>query len=418
MDRDGSAVKAIEPVASGEAVNREGINPPLWLLAEVTYRCPLHCVFCYNPVDYAKQHNELSTEEWIRVLREGRAMGAAQLGLSGGEPLLRDDLEEIVAEAHKLGYYVNLITSGIGMTEARIKALKDAGLDHIQLSFQDSTKEMNDFLSSTKTFELKKRVAELIKQYDYPMVLNCVLHKLNIDHVGEILEMAERMEADYVELANSQFYSWAYINRSQLLPTQEQLIRAEQITDAFREKVKGKMKLFFVMPDYYSERPKKCMNGWGNVFITVQADGTVLPCHVASMLPGIEFPNAREKSMDWIWYDSPAFNKYRGDAWMKDLCKTCPEKENDLGGCRCQAYMLTGDATNADPVCSKSPHHHKLAEAVAESQQPEQKPIVFRTDKDSRELMKQRDTDGLSEEHRRLFECGSVPSADNTRVGQ
>jgi pyrroloquinoline quinone biosynthesis protein E len=420
MDRDGSAVKAIEPIESGEAVDRAGINPPLWLLAEITYRCPLHCVFCYNPVDYAKQHNELSTEEWIRVLREGRAMGAAQLGLSGGEPLLREDLEQIVAEAHKLGYYVNLITSGIGMTEARIKALKEAGLDHIQLSFQDSTKEMNDFLSSTKTFELKKRVAELIKKYDYPMVLNCVLHKLNIDHVGEILEMAEKMEADYVELANSQFYSWAFLNRDQLLPTKEQLVRAEQITDAFREKVKGRMKLFFVMPDYYSERPKKCMNGWGNVFITVQADGTVLPCHVASMLPGLEFPNVREKSMDWIWYDSPGFNVYRGDGWMKDLCKTCPEKENDLGGCRCQAYMLTGDATNADPVCSKSPHHHKLAEAVADSLKPQAqvKPIVFRTDKDSRELMKQRDGGGLTEEHRRLFEGGSVPSADNSRIGQ
>jgi len=417
MDRDGSAVKAIE---SGEAVNREGINPPLWLLAEITYRCPLHCVFCYNPVDYAKQHHELSTEEWIRVLREGRAMGAAQLGLSGGEPLLREDLEQIVAEAHGLGYYVNLITSGIGMTESRIKALKEAGLDHIQLSFQDSTKEMNDFLSSTKTFELKKRVAELIKKYDYPMVLNCVLHKLNIDHVGEILEMAERMEADYVELANSQFYSWAYLNRDQLLPTKEQLVRAEQITDAFREKVKGKMKLFFVMPDYYSDRPKKCMNGWGNVFITVQADGTVLPCHVASMLPGLEFPNVRDKSMDWIWYDSPGFNAYRGDGWMKDLCKTCPEKENDLGGCRCQAYMLTGDPTNADPVCSKSPHHHKLAEAVAASQTPQAqvKPIVFRTDKDSRELMKRRDGGDLTEEHRRLFESASVPSADNSRIGQ
>jgi pyrroloquinoline quinone biosynthesis protein E len=417
MDRDGSAVKAIE---SDQAVRREGINPPLWLLAEITYRCPLHCVFCYNPVDYAKQHNELSTEEWIRVLREGRAMGAAQLGLSGGEPLLRDDLEEIVAEAHQLGYYVNLITSGIGMTEARIKALKEAGLDHIQLSFQDSTKEMNDFLSSTKTFELKSCVAALIKQYDYPMVLNCVLHKLNIDHVGEILEMAERMEADYVELANSQFYSWAFLNRDQLLPTKEQLVRAEQITDAFREKVKGKMKLYFVMPDYYSERPKKCMNGWGNVFITVQAGGTVLPCHVASMLPGIEFPNVRENSMDWIWYDSPGFNTYRGDGWMKDLCKTCPEKENDLGGCRCQAYMLTGDATNADPVCSKSPHHHKLAEAVADSltATAQAKPIVFRTDKDSRELMKQRDAARLTEEHRRLLECGSVPSADNSRIGQ
>ncbi len=395
------------------------INPPLWLLAEITYRCPLSCVFCYNPVDYAKQHNELTTSEWIKVLREGRKMGAAQLGLSGGEPLLRNDLEEIVSEAHKLGFYTNLITSGIGMTEKRIKDLKEAGLDHIQLSFQDSTKEMNDFLSSTKTFDLKKRVANLIKKYDYPMVLNCVLHRLNIDHIEEILKMAEAMGAEFVELANTQFYSWGMLNRDQLLPSEEQLKKAEKITHKFRDRLGNKMKLFFIMPDYYSVRPKKCMNGWGNVFVTVQADGTVLPCHVASMLPGIEFESVKNKSLDWIWYESPGFNKFRGDGWMKEPCKSCPEKENDLGGCRCQAFMLTGDANEADPVCDKSPFHHKINEAVIASQEPKnyEKPIIFRTDKDSREIMQKRDKGKLEIKTSRLLEKNSKPSKDKSRVG-
>ena len=397
---------------------RNGVGMPMWLLAEVTYRCPLHCVFCYNPVDYAKQHQELSTEEWKRVLRESRALGAAQLGLSGGEPLLRDDLEEIVREARALGYYTNLLTSGVGMTEARIAALKKAGLDHIQLSFQDSTKEMNDFLSSTKTFELKKKVAALIKQYDYPMVLNCVLHRYNIDHVQQILEMAEAMDAEYVELANTQFYSWAYLNKDQLLPTREQVLRAEEITDAFREKVKGRMRLFFVMPDYHANRPKKCTNGWGNLFITVQADGTVLPCHVAGMLPGMTFPNVREHSMEWAWYDSPGFNRFRGDGWMKDPCKTCPEKEKDLGGCRCQAYMLTGDAENADPVCDKSPHHEQVTDIVARARsRVVEKPIVFRTDRESRELMNACAGAKLSSDEKRLFESGAKVSEASTRVG-
>ncbi len=399
--------------------NHNKINPPLWLLAEITYRCPLNCVFCYNPIDYAKQHNELTTSEWINVLREGRKMGAAQLGLSGGEPLLRKDLEEIVSEAHKLGYYINLITSGIGMTEKRIKDLKAAGLDHIQLSFQDSTKEMNDFLSSTKTFDLKKRVATLIKKYDYPMVLNCVLHRLNIDHIEEILKMAEAMGAEFVELANTQFYSWGMLNRDQLLPTEEQLKNAEKITHKFRDRLGNKMKLFFIMPDYYSVRPKKCMNGWGNVFVTVQADGTVLPCHVASMLPGIEFESVKNKSLNWIWYESPGFNKFRGDDWMKEPCRSCPEKENDLGGCRCQAFMLTGDANEADPVCDKSPHHHKINEAVIASQKPKnyEKPIIFRTDKDSREIMHKRDQGQLELKTSRLLEKHSKPSKDKSRVG-
>ncbi len=400
--------------------SRVGIDPPLWLLAEVTYRCPLHCVFCYNPVDYAKQHRELTTAEWLRVLREARALGAAQLGLSGGEPLLREDLEEIVREARSLGYYTNLLTSGVGMTESRIAALKDAGLDHIQLSFQDSTREMNDFLSSTRTFDLKVKVAALIKQYDYPMVLNCVLHRYNIDHIGTILEMAETMGAEYVELANTQFYSWAYLNRRQLLPTRGQIARAEQVTEAFRAKVRGRMRLFFVMPDYFATRPKKCTNGWGTFFVTVQADGTVLPCHVAGMLPGMSFPNVREHSMAWAWYDSPGFNRFRGDAWMKSPCKTCPEKDKDLGGCRCQAWMLTGDAENADPVCDKSEHHHLIVDAVdqAERDRGTEFPLVFRTDRESRQLMLEHESVQLSDDRRRLFEPGAQASAANTRIGR
>ena len=236
-------------------------GPPLWLLLELTYKCPLHCVFCYNPTDLASTGAELTTDEWRRVLREARALGAVQLGLSGGEPLARDDLELIVAEAHTLGFYINLVTSGVGLTEARIQALKAAGLDHIQLSFQDSTKEMNDFLSSTRTFELKSKVAALIKKYDYPMVLNVVLHRLNIDHVEEILEMAERLGADYVELANTQYYGWAWRNRERLLPSREQVERAEETTRRFREKVGDRMKLYFVVPDYFERRPKACMNG-------------------------------------------------------------------------------------------------------------------------------------------------------------
>ena len=366
---------------------------PLWLLAEVTYKCPLHCVFCYNPVDYTRYGKELSTDDWLRVLRQGRELGATQLGFSGGEPLMRDDLEVMVGEARKLGYYSNLITSGIGLNEKRIAAFKEGGLDHIQLSFQDSTREMNDFLSSTKTFELKQRVARLIKQYDYPMVLNCVLHRHNIDHVQQILEMAEAMDAEYVELANTQYYGWAYVNRDQLLPTREQLKRAEEVTNRFRERVGSKMRIFFVVPDYYEERPKACMNGWGALFLTVTADGLALPCHEARMLPGLDFPNVRDHDLGWIWYDSPGFNAYRGDSWMKEPCRSCPDKVKDFGGCRCQAYMLTGDATNTDPVCGLSPLHHLVTDVVDKAQSPlapkvEVKPILFRDDKNSRALSK------------------------------
>ena len=363
-----------------------GVGPPLWLLLELTYRCPLHCVFCYNPTDFGNVGPELATADWIRVLREARALGAVQLGLSGGEPLARDDLEPIVAEAHALGFYINLITSGVGMTEARIGALKSAGLDHIQLSFQDSTRAMNDFLSSTRTFELKSKVAALIRRYDYPMVLNVVLHRLNIDHVGEILEMAEAMGAQYVELANTQYYGWAWLNRAQLLPSRAQLERAEEITQRFRERVAGKMQIYFVVPDYFETRPKACMSGLGTVFLAVAPDGIAMPCHAARMLPGLNLPNVRDSSIRAIWYDSPAFNRFRGDAWMKEPCRSCPEKTRDFGGCRCQAYLLTGDADNADPVCDLSPHHGLVTQAVERAGRAagsaalsaREQPLVFR----------------------------------------
>jgi pyrroloquinoline quinone biosynthesis protein E len=385
-------------MAVGAGMMRPG--PPLWLLLELTYRCPLHCAFCYNPPNFATSGPELGTEEWLRVLNEARALGSVQLGLSGGEPLSRDDLEPIVAEARRLGFYTNLITSGVGLNETRIRALKSAGLDHIQLSFQDSTRQMNDFLSSTRTFDLKSKVAALIKQHDYPMVLNVVLHRLNIDHVEEILQMADRMGADYVELANTQFYGWAWHNRRQLMPSRAQVERAEEVTRRFRERQERPMRIFFVVPDYFEKRPKACMNGLGSIFLTVTPDGTALPCHAARMLPGLDFPNVKTSSLEHVWYESSGFTHFRGDAWMKEPCKSCPEKARDFGGCRCQAYLLTGDAANADPVCDLSPHHHRVLEAALAGEQPgvgesgrgkpglsgQERPLVFRSRANSSRL--------------------------------
>ncbi len=372
-------VAAIAPVPA--------LAPPLWLLAELTYRCPLHCAFCYNPVDYAHNRNELSTPQWREVLRQARQLGAAQLGFSGGEPLLRDDLEVLVAEGRRLGFYTNLITSGVGLTEARIAALKESGLDHIQLSFQDSTRELNDFLSSTKTFDLKLRVARLIKQYDYPMVLNVVLHRHNLDHVGRIIEMALAMEVEYLELANTQYYGWGLLNRAQLMPSRDQVERAEAVVNDYRARIGKRLRILFVVPDYFEKRPKACMNGWGAVFLAVAADGTALPCHAARSLP-LEFPNVTSSTLRDIWYHSAAFQHYRGDAWMLEPCRSCPEKSRDFGGCRCQALALTGDARNADPVCDKSPHHAALLSSMAMERADSRagQPMLFRSDANSLRL--------------------------------
>lgn len=366
------------------------ITPPRWLLAELTYACPLQCPYCSNPLDYAKYPSELNTEDWKRVLTQARKMGAVQLGFSGGEPLTRQDLPELIQHARKLGYYSNLITSGYGLTEEKIIELKVAGLDHIQVSIQASTQELNDHLAGTQSYSHKKEVARLVKKQGYPMVLCVVIHRENIHQMQQILEMAEELEADYLELANTQYYGWAHANRDLLLPTKAQFEQAEQIAQAFKEKVAGKMKIYYVVPDFYEDRPKACMNGWGTTFLTIAPDGVALPCHSARELPGLDCPNVRDFSIEQIWNESKAFNFFRGVEWMKEPCRSCDEKEKDFGGCRCQAYLLTGDMFNADPVCSKSPQHHVIQEAIdsarATATAPDEKPLIFRNSKNSRQF--------------------------------
>ncbi|MDH0444189.1 pyrroloquinoline quinone biosynthesis protein PqqE [Stutzerimonas stutzeri] len=353
---------------SGSSFAKPGYEPgpPLWLLAELTYRCPLQCPYCSNPLDFTRSHDELSTAEWIEVFRQAREMGAAQLGFSGGEPLVRQDLAELIAAARGLGYYTNLITSGIGLTEEKIASFADAGLDHIQISFQAADEEVNNLLAgSQKAFAHKLEMARAVKKHGYPMVLNFVTHRHNIDNIDQIIRLCIELEADFVELATCQFYGWAELNRAGLLPSEDQLVRAERITNEWRDKLAAEnhpCKLIFVTPDYYEERPKACMNGWGNLFLDITPDGTALPCHSARQLP-VTFPNVREHSIEYIWRDSFGFNRFRGYDWMPEPCRSCDEKERDFGGCRCQAFMLTGDAANADPVCSKSAHHGKILAA-------------------------------------------------------
>ncbi|WP_420935099.1 pyrroloquinoline quinone biosynthesis protein PqqE [Alteromonas sp. A081] len=337
------------------------ITPPLWLLAEITYQCPLHCPYCSNPVNMEETFNELSTEQWESVLTQAREMGAVQLGFSGGEPLLRKDLEHLVSHARELGFYTNLITSGIGMTERRIAKLKAAGLDHIQLSFQAANAEANDLIGNKRqSFEQKMKIAKLVKQYDYPMVLNFCITAQNIHEIEDVMALSESLNADFVELATVQYYGWAYENRDHLLPTKAQLVKAEQSINHYRSAQSDNgPKFIFVAPDYYEQRPKACMNGWGSTFLTISPDGSALPCHSAKILP-LTFPNVKARSLHDIWHNDFSFNHFRGDSWMPSPCKTCDEKDKDFGGCRCQAFMLTGDMYKTDPVCSKSPDHHMM----------------------------------------------------------
>lgn len=370
--------------------DNQAVHKPRWLLAELTYACPLQCPYCSNPLDYAKYPSEISTEDWKRVLSQARKMGAVQLGFSGGEPLTRQDLPELVQHARELGYYSNLITSGYGLDEEKIIQLKSAGLDHIQVSIQASTQELNDHLAGTKSFQHKNEVARLVKKHGYPMVLCVVIHRENIHQMQQILEMAEELGADYLELANTQYYGWAHLNRDLLLPTKEQFQEAEKIAQDFKEKVAGKMKIYYVIPDFYEDRPKACMNGWGTTFLTIAPDGTALPCHSARELPGLDCPSVNDYSIEEIWNESKAFNFFRGDDWMKEPCRSCDEKHKDFGGCHCQAYLLTGDMYSADPVCSKSPDHHVIEEAIQAAKQvannPNEAPLIFRNSKASKKF--------------------------------
>ncbi len=350
------------------------------LIAELTYRCPLRCPYCSNPLDFHAQRDELSTEEWQRVLREAEALGALQVNFSGGEPLLREDLESLVAEAERLQLFTNLITSGVPLRRERLQALRDAGLRGVQVSLQDSERATSERIAGTASYEHKLAVARWVKELGLPLTLNVVLHRENLSHVADIIALAERLGADRLELANAQYLAWALLNRDALLPSREQLATARGVALAAKERLKGKMELLFVLPDYYSDRPKACMSGWGRRYLLVNPEGRVLPCHLAHTIPGLELENVRERSLEDIWQRSPAFQKFRGEEWMSEPCRSCARRGEDFGGCRCQALQLTGDASATDPVCALSPHHELVTSARlrAASASPELVPLRYR----------------------------------------
>ena len=353
------------------------MDSPLGLLAELTYGCPLHCPYCSNPLDLAAYRDELTTADWQRVLAEASELGVLQVHLSGGEPLLRRDLVPIVATARALGLYTNLITSALGLSARRAGELRDAGLDHVQISIQADEPVRSDRIAGLPSFERKLTAARLVKNMGWPLTLNVVLHRGNIDRTGALLELAEDLGADRIELANTQYYGWAARNRAGLLPSRAQLDRAEAHVRAAHERLRGRMEIIYVIPDYYSRYPKPCMGGWGRRQLTVVPDGDVLPCPTAHELP-LPRASVREHSLAWIWARSPLFQRFRGQDWMPEPCRSCDRRDVDFGGCRCQAFQLTGDAARTDPVCHLSPDHELVAGAVRAANEAElQEPVLI-----------------------------------------
>lgn len=336
---------------------------PYTLVAELTYRCPLRCPYCSNPTDFWRHADDLDTAVWLKVFREAEELGVVQLNLTGGEPLVRDDLEALIAGARALDLYTNLITSAIPLTRERLARFRGLGLDGVQISIQDVTATGSDRIAGLRSFERKLEVARWVKELGFPLTVNTVLHRDNLDHVAEVIALAEALSADRLELANTQYLGWALVNRRALLPTRAQLARARAVAAAARERLKGTMEVLFVTPDYYADVPKACMDGWGRRFIVVSPDGLALPCHAAHTLPGLVFDNVKERPLDAIWRDSPGFTAFRGEAWMPEPCRSCDRRTIDFGGCRCQAFHLTGDASATDPVCSLSPDHGLIESA-------------------------------------------------------
>lgn len=354
------------------------MNGPFAILAELTYACPLKCPYCSNPLNFNDYRDgELSTQEWQQVLAEAAELGALQAHLSGGEPLLRRDLAEIVAVASDLGLYTNLITSAVGLTEKRAAALKHAGLDHVQISVQADEAGLSDKIAGTPAFDKKVAAARLVKSLGWPLTLNVVLHRHNLDRIDKIIALAESLEADRVEFANTQYYGWALRNRAALMPTRAQVAHAEEVVRDASKRLGDRMELIYVLPDYYEKYPKPCMGGWGRLQLTVAPDGRVLPCPTAHDVP-LPRASIREHSLRWIWEDSPLFNAYRGTDWMPSPCRTCVRRDQDFGGCRCQAFALTGDAARTDPVCTLSPDHGIITEARKAANAPDPAVLVPR----------------------------------------
>jgi pyrroloquinoline quinone biosynthesis protein E len=343
---------------------------PTTLLAELTHRCPLHCPYCSNPVEMVGSKGELSTDEWKRVFTEARALGVLQLGLSGGEPLARADLEGLAAHAHELGFYTTLVTSGVGLTRMRAEALRGAGLEHIQISIQDAETDEADRIAGARAAHVKREAAAIVRELGFAFSINAVLHRSNLDRIGPIIELAAALGADRLELANTQYYGWALANRTSLLPTAAQVEAAARVADEAKRRYRGRMQILYVLPDYYEEYPKPCYGGWGRTYIVVAPDGRALPCHGATHIGWMRFDNVRDRPLEWIWSKSPAFEAFRGDDWMLEPCRSCPRKGQDFGGCRCQAFALTGDASNPDPVCTLTPLRAIVDRALQEASEP------------------------------------------------
>ena len=338
---------------------------PLALIAELTHRCPLHCVYCSNPLELQARSNELSTEIWSRVFKEAAESGVLQADFTGGEPLARPDIVDLVHAARSAGLYVNLITSGMPMDEARLAALVEAGLDHFQLSFQGAREDTANEISGARSHAQKLRVLEWLKQHRVAVTFNFVIHRRNINQLEEMLALAETSSATRIEFANVQYYGWAFANRENLLPTREQLDHSVEFLKREQERLKGKIRIEFVVPDYYAKYPKPCMGGWGRKMILIAPTGDALPCHAARVIPGLSFENVKDRSLREIWEQSRAFQKFRGKDWMQEPCKTCDRRELDFGGCRCQALLLAGDAAATDPVCSLAPLRPKIDAILA-----------------------------------------------------
>lgn len=343
---------------------------PTTLLAELTHRCPLHCPYCSNPLALVDPGQELRTDEWKRVLSEARALGVLQLGLSGGEPLVRPDVEELAAHARSLGLYSTLVTSGVGLTRPRAEKLRRAGLEHIQISLQDTDTSTADLVAGMSAVRQKTAAAEIVRELGFAFSINVVLHRANLDRVGAIIDYAASLGADRLELANTQYYGWALENRRALMPTRAQVAAAADVAEQAAARYASTMQVLYVLPDYFETAPKPCYGGWGNFYFVVMPDGRTLPCHGATQIATLSFDNVRERSMRWIWEESPAFQAFRGDAWMKEPCRTCDRRALDFGGCRCQAFTLTGDARNADPVCTLSPARAVIDAAIAGAADP------------------------------------------------
>ena len=352
---------------------------PYTLVAELTYACPLHCAYCSNPVDFARRHDRLDTGDWRRVLRQAEQLGVVQVNFTGGEPLLRPDLESLVEEARALDLYSNLITSGIPLERGRLERLRRLGLDNVQVSIQDSRPVESDRIAGCEAFEQKLRVARWVKELGFPLTVNTVLHRENLDRIGEVIELAEELRADRLELANAQYLGWALLNRASLLPEAAQLGRARSIAVAARQRLQGRMEVVFVVPDYHVEFPPACMDGWGRRFVVVSPEGLLLPCLLAHTLPGLSFGNVRESSVQDLWTTSPGLVAFRGEGWMPEPCRSCERRTVDFGGCRCQAFHLTGNAAATDPACSLSRDHASIEAARAEAAQPRLVEFRYRT---------------------------------------